>query len=66
MRAVEQLHIQYITDEAGEKTAVILPLEEFQELLEDLEDLALITERRAEPAIPHEEVVAELKRDGLL
>jgi hypothetical protein len=45
---------------------VILPIEEFEELLEDIEDLAVLAERREEPTIPHEEVVAKLKRDGLL
>jgi hypothetical protein len=60
------LQAQYITDEKGRKTAVILPIEEFEELLEDLQDLAVLAERRDEPTIPHEEVVAKLKRDGYL
>jgi hypothetical protein len=61
-----QLKVQYITNEAGEKTAVILPIEDFLELLEDIDDLALVAERREEPTISHEELIAELKRDGLL
>lgn len=63
---VERLKIQYVTNEAGEKTAVILSIEEFEELLEDIEDLATAAERREEPTVAHEDVVAELKRDGLL
>jgi len=35
-------------------------------LLEDLRDLAVVAERRGEPSIPHDEFIAELKRDGLL
>lgn len=35
-------------NEAGDKTAVIVPIEEFQELMEDIEDLATIAERREE------------------
>ena len=31
------LHTQYITNDNGEKTAVILPLAEFEELLAELE-----------------------------
>ncbi len=58
--------IQYVTNQAGEKTAVIIPYEEFQELLEDLEDLAIIAERRDEPTVSHDDVLADLKRDGLL
>jgi PHD/YefM family antitoxin component YafN of YafNO toxin-antitoxin module len=63
---IRDLQAQYITDENGKKTAVILPIEEFEELLEDLQDLAVLAERRDEPTIPHEEVIAKLKRDGYL
>ncbi|HEX7173712.1 MAG TPA: hypothetical protein VF240_00320 [Pyrinomonadaceae bacterium] len=63
---VERLKIQYVTNEAGEKTAVILSIEEFKELLEDIEDLATAAERRDEPTVAHDDVVTELKRDGLL
>jgi len=66
MSAIPKLNPRYITDQKGRKTAVIIPIREFDELLEDLEDLAALAERRDEPTIPHEEVVAELKRDGYL
>jgi len=66
MLDLDQLKLQYITDPTGEKTAVILPILEFQELLEDIEDLAMVAERREEPRISHDELLAELKRDGLL
>jgi len=65
-QTIRDLQAQYITDEKGKKTAVILPIEEFEELLEDLQDLAVLAERRDEPTIPHEEIVARLKRDGYL
>ncbi len=58
--------VQYVTNRDGEKTAVIVPIEEFEELLEDVEDLAAVAERRDEPTVSHEEVLAELKRDGLV
>ena len=57
---------QYVSDETGRRTAVLLPLEEYERLLEDLQDLASIAERREEPTVSHEDLVAELKRDGLL
>ena len=66
MVRLKDLNPQYITNEAGEKTSVIIPIDEFQELLEDIEDLALVAERRDEPTVPHEQLIAELKRDGLL
>jgi len=61
-----QLHPQYVTDSDGHRSAVILPVEEFEELLEDLNDLAVVAERRDSATIPHEAVRAELKRDGFL
>ena len=61
---MNKLHVRYLVDEQGKRTSVLLPIEEFEELLQDLEDLALLVERRDEPTIPHEQVVAELKRDG--
>jgi hypothetical protein len=66
MLDLKQLKPQYVTNEAGERTAIILPIEEFQELLEDVEDLAVLAERRDEPTVSHEQLVAELRRDGLL
>lgn len=57
---------KYVIDDRGERKAVILPLSEYEELLEDLQDLAVAAERSDEPTVPHEEVVRELRRDGLL
>ena len=57
---------QYITDSEGQRTAVILSISEYEELLEDLHDLAVIAERRDEPTIPHKRAIAELKASGHL
>ena len=58
--------LQYLTDENGERTAVVLSLTDYERLLEDLDDLAVVAERRDELVIPHEQFVAELRRDGSL
>jgi len=58
--------LQYLTDETGKKTAVVLPITDYEKLLEDLDDLAAIAERRQEPIIPHEKFKEQLSRDGLL
>ena len=58
--------VQYLTDDRGERTAVVLPLAEYEKLLEDLADLAVVAERREEPTVPHEQFVSELKRDGIV
>ena len=39
---------QYVIDQKGKKTAVFLPLKEYQKLIEDLHDLAVVAERKAE------------------
>ena len=57
---------QFIVDKTGHRTAVVVPVDEYEELLEDLHDLAVIAERRNESHIPWEEVKERLKRDGLL
>ena len=57
---------QYIVDKNGEKTAVILPIKEYDELLQDIHDIAIIAERRNEPTITFEELKKRLKDDGLL
>ncbi|MHC4177646.1 MAG: hypothetical protein ACYSWU_09070, partial [Planctomycetota bacterium] len=36
MTTGSNVHPQYVTDSDGRKTAVILPIEEYHELLEDL------------------------------
>ena len=58
--------LQYLTDDRGERTAVVLPINDYEKLLEDLDDLAVVAERRDEPVIPHEQFIADLKRDGTL
>ncbi|MGE0883818.1 MAG: hypothetical protein AB7P14_09760 [Blastocatellales bacterium] len=63
---LKQLEVQYVTNQTGEKTAVILSWASFRELIEDLEDLAMAAERRDEPTISHNELLNELKQDGLL
>jgi len=66
MLDVKQLEIRYVTNKAGDKMEVIMPIDDFRELMEDIEDLAAVAERREEPTIPHEKLLAELKEDGLL
>ena len=66
MLDIKQLEVQYVTDQTGVKTGVLMPIAEFEELLEDIEDLAAVAERREEPTVLHEDLVVELKRDGLI
>ncbi|MDQ6765444.1 MAG: hypothetical protein M3Z22_05005 [Verrucomicrobiota bacterium] len=58
--------VQYLTDDQGERTAVLLPLSAYEKLLEDLDDLGVVAERRNEKVISHDAFVSDLKRDGIV
>ncbi len=53
--------IRYITDKKGNKKEVVLPIKDFNELIEDLEDLSVIQQRKNERIIKHEDIVKILK-----
>ncbi|MBF0556852.1 MAG: hypothetical protein HQK96_20245 [Nitrospirae bacterium] len=57
---------QFIVDETGNKTAVVLPLEEYEELIEDMHDLAVIAERKDEPTIGFDKFKEKLFSDGFI
>ena len=57
-------NVQYVTDANSERTAVILPLDEYEELLEDLHVTRVADETKDEPRRPFAEVVEELRQAG--
>ncbi len=63
---METAQEQYVVDTHGKKLSVILPLERYERLMEDLHDLAIVAERRDEQPISFEEMKRRLKKDGLL
>jgi len=56
---------QFIVDDAGIKKAIILPMEDYEELLEDIHDLAIIAERKDETTISFGDLKKRLKMDGV-
>lgn len=52
--------IQYITDDQGNKISIVLSLESYNELLDDIEDLKVALERKHEDTIPFNDVKEEL------
>ncbi len=56
----------YLVNEEGKKTGIVLSIEDYEEILEDLHDLAILAERRDEPTIPFEVLKERLKNDGIL
>ena len=57
-------NVQFVTDADGNKTAVILPLEEYEEMIEDLHMGQVTRESKDEPRRPFAELVKELRADG--
>jgi len=59
--------VQFVTDSAGHRTAVLMPLDQYEELLEMLEDLyigKLARESKNEPTRPFADFWAELRAAG--
>ena len=54
---------QYVIDAQGNRTHVLLPVEEYEALLEDLRDLQLLDERRGGETISLEELKRQLGRE---
>jgi PHD/YefM family antitoxin component YafN of YafNO toxin-antitoxin module len=61
-----ELHPQYLTDSAGNKAFVVLTVEEYEDLIEDLHDLAVMAARRDDPRMPLDQFEERLRNDGLL
>ena len=57
---------QYVVDAKGRKLAVLLSVEQYEKLMEDLHDLAVVAERRDEETISLQELRQRLEKDGLL
>jgi PHD/YefM family antitoxin component YafN of YafNO toxin-antitoxin module len=57
---------QFVVDAKGRKKAVIVTATRYEQIMEDLHDLAMVAERRNEEAVSLDEMKRRLKRDGLL
>jgi hypothetical protein len=65
MRKIQEKE-KYIVNEKGTKTDIIISLAEYEELLEDLYDLAIIAERKDEPTLSLEELKKKLQDNGII
>ncbi len=59
---------QFVLNKRGEKVAVVLSIEEYEELLEEIEDLQAVreyekTKASGETAIPLEQALTEIRRN---
>lgn len=62
----KKYEVKYITDKKGNKKEVILSINEYNQLLEDIEDLAIAAAREKDVLIDHDKVIEQLRKDGLL
>lgn len=60
---MRDLETDFITSPKGRKKAVVLPIKEYERLLEDLHDLSVVAERREEPPISLAELKQRLEED---
>ena len=61
------LHERFVIDEDGKRTAILLDVEEYNKLLEELEELESIrafdaAKSSGDEAIPFEQAVAEIEK----
>lgn len=56
----------FVVDARGNRSAVILPIREYERLLEDLHDLAVVAERKREATVELAELRRRLKRRATL
>lgn len=57
-------NVQYIVDSDGNRTAVVLPVEDYEEMLEDLDIGRVARESKSEPRRPFSEVVDDMRAAG--
>jgi hypothetical protein len=57
---------KFIIDSRGKKGGILLSLRRYERLIEDLHDLAVVAERRAEPTISLDELKRRLRKNGRL
>ena len=55
---------QYVIDAEGKKKGVILSIERYERMTEDLHDLAIVAERRDEECVSLDEMKRRLNQNG--
>jgi len=55
---------KFIVDENGKKVSVILSIDEYNELLEDIHDLKVVIERHKEETLSFDELKDSIRHHG--
>ena len=64
MENVQLKGVKYVTDSTGKRTAVLISLEEWGELWEDIYDVLVSQARKDEPTVPWETLKAEMMSEA--
>lgn len=57
---------QFLTDKKGKKVAAVIPIKEYEELMEDLIDISACLEVKDEETIPWEQTKKEIFGDVVI
>lgn len=57
---------KFLTNEKGKKVAAVIPIREYEDLLQDIYSAAIIERRRNEKNYPWEDLKKKLIKDGIL
>jgi hypothetical protein len=60
MESAQLKGVQYVTDSTGKRTAVLISLDEWGELWEDIYDVLVSQARKDEPTVAWENLKAEM------
>lgn len=55
---------EYLVSPSGARRSVVLPIAEYEQLLEDYEDLKVVAERKAQVKLPAVDFLNKLKKNG--
>jgi PHD/YefM family antitoxin component YafN of YafNO toxin-antitoxin module len=64
VKKIMSKNVQFVIDGDGHKTAVIVPIEDYEEMMEDLHMGQAARESKDDPRRPLREVVDELRAAG--
>jgi len=56
--------VQFVTDDTGKRTAVLISLAEWGDIWEDIYDIMVSESRKGEATVVWEELKAEMAREG--
>ena len=66
MGKIREPEASYVVDRKGKRKAVLMSVDEYERLMEDIADLSAIAARKKEKTVSWAQVKRRLRRDGRL